>query len=291
MTQFLLDLGRKFHKLQKFNGLLNKETENLTSWFPPFSFNDSYSNIQVIYLDREMQKINVKLTGIQLRYDAKEEGVNYTTPVRISIMNTDKNYFHIDENYNVHMLDGDWKTVYEGDITVSGKENEKNIPLVIPFKTEYEYKGGNIAVRYERLWNDVTLEESQLPLFHLCSIYSEGDPNYNRTAIFRSKFTQEIDVTKVGINFWTPFTMFSYTDISSGVENLVSSKEDFRVYQSGSMLNFSKTVDMAQLISISGVVVRSAHQVDCLAVSGLGGVYLLKVENGGKTVTKKVVIK
>ncbi len=266
--------------------------KDLTGWIMPFSLINNYSQIQVIYLDREMQKPNIELRGIQFHYNGGENLASYTTPVKISIMNTTRDYFKIDDDATVHMMAGDWQTVYEGDITVAG--NEKNTSLIIPFTKKYDYKGGNIVVKYERLMTDYTqkAKDGYTPAWHYCEIFDEGEPYMNRTAVYRNNFSNVVDSTLVGSSYWTPFTMFSYYDPNSGLEGLISLDPDgFRVYQTGDVLNLTKTFDEVQLISLSGSFVRSAHQVNSISVADLKGVYLLKLNSNGKMRTMKVAIK
>lgn len=268
---------------------VNKDAlDDAYGWTLPFNFGDAYTQVQVIYLSKEMQLKGIDLTGAQFLYNSSYVTSALTRNVRISIAETDRDYFYI-EDHNVSFVDGDYKTVYEGPIEI--KANKLNSPVTITFDKPYTYKGGNIVVKYETLFDNNYVTDNQQPLWHYADNYDDGDPLYNRSAIWRSETSTDVVSTEIGVMYWTPFTMFSYSE-SNGIGGLVApSNAAFNLTQQGNMLYLGSKMDQVEVISASGAVVRSARATSSLNVEGLRGAYLVRVNAGGKTLTMKYVIK
>ena len=268
---------------------VNKDAlDEAYGWTLPFNFGDAYTQVQVIYLNKEMQLKNINLTGAQFLYNSPDVTSALTREVRISIAETDRDYFNI-VDHNVDFIDADYKTVYEGKITVNA--NKLNSPVTITFDKPFTYKGGNIVVKYETLFDTDYVTDNQQPLWHYADNYDDGDPLYNRSAIWRSETSTEVVSSKIGVMYWTPFTMFSY-DTANGIGGLVApTNAAFNLTQQGSTLHFGSKMDQVDLISTSGAVVRSARATSTLNVEGLHGAYLVRVNTAGKTLTMKYVIK
>ncbi len=268
---------------------MNKDAlDEAYGWTLPFNFGDAYTQVQVIYLNKEMQLKDINLTGAQFLYNSPDVTAALTRDVRISIAETDRDYFNI-VDHNVDFIDADYKTVYEGPITI--KANKLNSPVTITFDKPYTYKGGNIVVKYETLFDNNYVTDTQQPLWHYADNYDDGDPLYNRSAIWRSETSTEVVNSQIGVMYWTPFTMFSY-DTANGIGGLVApTNAAFNLTQQGNTLHFGSKMDQVEIVSTSGAIVRSARATSSLNVEGLHGAYLVRVNVAGKTLTMKYVIK
>lgn len=262
-------------------------------WSFPFNLTVPFTQVQVIYLEKEMQLKDIKLTGMQFVYNAPATMPTTTATATVSLAPTTESYFQSwpDDNWNVHFIDGDFTTAYEGDVTL--QSDVTSSPLIIEFDTPYEYKGGNLIVQYNtelEAQNVLPTDEAKQPWYHYSDNYNDGEPLRYRTAIFRG-MTPDIDVNRIGWNYWTPFTMFSYTtsDGIHGVINPVKSGIDIR--QQGNVLVSNMRLEEAELFSVNGTSLLKAANTSTINVGGVHGPCLLRFTVNGQTSTVKIVIK
>ena len=99
---------------------VNEETAGLGGWFIPFNLSTPFTQVQVIYLEKEMQLKNINLTGVQFIYDSPATMPTTTATATISLAPTTESNFqsYPDDNWNVHFIDADFTTAYEGDFTI-----------------------------------------------------------------------------------------------------------------------------------------------------------------------------
>lgn len=273
---------------------VNKDNsaDGMGGWYIPFNFGSAFTQIDVIYLAKEMQLKNITLTGLQFVYDTPAATPGSEANVEVNIGSTTQDYIICDPNdgYNVHFVDADFTKVYTGTVAIDGGE-VKNCPLVINFTTPYNYSDGNIVVRYQtNVEADHILSGDNEPWWHYCNNYDDGDPQRYRTAIYRGK-TSEINPDRVGWNYWTPFTMFAYTT-ANGMNGVVEPGQNgLDIHQDGTSLVANKTLDSAELIAASGAIVSRTASNHRINVAGLHGAYLLRYTVDGKTSVVKIVIK
>ena len=103
--------------------------------------------------------------------------------------------------------------------------------------------------------------------------------------------TPDIDVNRIGWNYWTPYTMFSYTtsDGIHGVINPVKGGIDIR--QQGNVLVSNMQLEEAELFSVNGTSLLKAANTSAINVGGVHGPCLLRFTVNGQTSTVKIVIK
>ncbi len=273
---------------------VNKDNsaDGMGGWYIPFNFGSAFTQIDVIYLAKEMQLKNITLTGLQFVYDTPAATPASEANVEVNIGSTTQDYIICDPNdsYNVHFVDADFTKVYTGTVAIDGGE-VKNCPLVINFTTPYNYSDGNIVVRYQtNVEADHILSGDNEPWWHYCNNYDDGDPQRYRTAIYRGK-TSDINPDRVGWNYWTPFTMFAYTT-ANGMNGVVEPGQNgLDIHQDGTSLVANKTLDSAELIAASGAIVSRTASNHRINVAGLHGAYLLRYTVDGKTSVVKIVIK
>ena len=272
---------------------VNEETAGLGGWFIPFNLSTPFTQIQVIYLEKEMQLKNINLTGVQFIYDSPATMPTTTATATISLAPTTESNFqsYPDDNWNVHFIDADFTTAYEGDFTI--QSGVTSSPLIIEFDQPYLYTGGNLIVQYNtdvETQNLLSAADATMPYYHYCDNYGDGDPLKYRTAIFRG-MTPDIDVNRIGWNYWTPYTMFSYTtsDGIHGVINPVKGGIDIR--QQGNVLVSNMQLEEAELFSVNGTSLLKAANTSAINVGGVHGPCLLRFTVNGQTSTVKIVIK
>ena len=262
-------------------------------WSFPFNLTVPFTQVQVIYLEKEMQLKNIKLTGMQFVYNAPATMPTTTATATVSLAPTTETNFQSwpDDSYNVHFIDADFTTAYEGDVTL--ESDVTSSPLIIEFDTPYEYKGGNLIVQYNtelEAQNVLAADEATQPWYHYCDNYNDGDPLRYRTAIFRG-MTPDIDVNRIGWNYWTPFTMFSYTT-TNGLQGVTApGSNGIDIHQQGSSLVASKLMAEAELYNLNGTLLRKASNATSMNVAGVHGPCLLRFTADGKTATVKIVVK
>lgn len=268
---------------------VNEYTPGNWGWALPFNFAENYSKAQVIYLDRELPFKNISITGVQFFYNGAPNAPTITVPVAVRMVETRQDHFEaIAPNWDVPFISEDFQEVYNGSVTIGGAE--KDTPLMIKFDKPFKYTGNNLAVEYERFFdqNKFNKKEDATPVFLYYETYD--DPERYRSAHYRDSFNGIVDPAAVACLYWTPYTMFSYIT-PEGVEGLIVTGLDLRVEQRGDDLVFTTPFDRAELFNAAGASVRLGAKADRLNVAGLKGVYILKATVGGKTQSMKITIK
>lgn len=276
---------------QDADKILTINKYNTYGWAYPFYFNFAYNQNQAIHHDSEIPMKNIFLTGAQFVYNNKETMAEITTAVRISIMPTEQKNFIPEDDGSVALIEGnDWVVVYEGDITVDKMEDD--VKVYIPFDTKYKYSGGNIAVKYERLY-----ESGNGKVVGPCwQYYDYGieDGGY-RMATYRTNNANEIGgiiPEYTDVDTYTPYTGFSYQPVQGGIEETLNmGTEGFSVTQSGTEIRFNVPCEKVEIFDTSGAFVASAKNTDRMSITGLQtGVYVVRALVGGKPAASKFVI-
>lgn len=195
------------------------EDPDNTSWNVPFKLNVRYSQCQIIRTAEEMQKKNILLTGIRLMYNGAA-GLNLTIPATISIKATDRSDLmnEFDEELGTFEEDG-FTRVFFGSITLDG--DGPNTLLTIHFDTPYEYKDGNLNIRFVREYNGVYLTDDSLNPEWRVKGYISGEPEYMRCVYYRSNNSStpvEDEIYTLGL---MPYMRFAYKELGTqGIESI-----------------------------------------------------------------------
>lgn len=263
---------------------------NHYGWAMPFYFNYNYCQNQCIYLDRELALKDIYLTGVQFMYNNTEDMAMVETDVRISIQPTEMTHFIPDEQWNVYLVQNDnWKVVYEGPITVDQIAND--VKLNIRFDEDYEYHGGNLLIKYERIYSP-TNQRTEGPQWQFCNNGINDEDN--RTAVYKTNDVGQVETINdklTGRSEMTPYTAFSYTEIN-GIDGVLNmGTPGFSINQVGNEVIFNTLCDKVEVFDAAGALVVSKKQVKQLNVAGFAtGAYVVRAVVDGKPVASKFVI-
>ena len=252
-------------------------------WVMPFYLTSPYAQSQCLYLENEIRKKNIDLIAIQVKYNGRNDSP-YTFPTRISMKMTERtNMKAPDSGYLGFFDQTDWTKVYDGNITIQGKGDNKE--LKVTFDKPFKYTGGNIIFKFETLPGDNTLEGSQHPewLFDM----PKGDA---RSAKYDGE-TETIDENKTFISEYIPFLMLEYKDNnSSGI--LAVGNDSFRIIQSDNILSASSVCEHLEIMNILGATIIADKNTDILNLEMVpSGIYLVKAVKDGVTHTSKILKK
>lgn len=254
-----------------------------SGWNVPFYLAAKYAQVQSLYLEREMQKTGIKLTGMQVAYDGNYDGT-FSFPARVSLKASDRTDLcdPADEYTGQFETEG-WTTVFDGELSVSGKA--ENSELAFSFDTPYIYNGGNLNVKFEVPLHNETIDFNNHPNWHFYE--PSGKP---RTAYFRGT-TDQVTAADVFSYPDLPFMLLSYT--GGGESGIISpASAQFAVWQSGQSLLFSKTCEKASLYAADGRILRTVSNARSMSVSDLAtGVYVLRATADGKTFSVKMALR
>lgn len=264
---------------------------NMVGWYLPFNFCNGYTKAEIIYLDKEINLRGINLTGVQFLYNSAATFTGAQGSVKISMANTDQSYIQQDESWNVLFVDADFQQVFDGTVSLEAGENT-DCPVIVNFDTPFAYNGGNLAVDYETTVaqeNILAGNDASSPLWHYCNNYADGDPERYRTFIYRGA-NSNINITKTGANYWTPFTMFSYTTVD-GIQGVIEPQSGLDIHQQGKELVSNKPFASLQVYTVDGKLVRQTANASRVNVDGLHGAYLVRFALGNEKATVKVVIR
>lgn len=259
---------------------LTLNTDNNTAWRYPFWLLDPYSKVQSLFLEKEMQKKNIRITGMRVLYNGKREA-EFTFPAKISFKQTNREDVLNAAGDKAEFENGDFATVFDGNLAISGVGDRKE--LVINFTTPYLYTGGNVCMEFEcQLGNNYITNTSEHPEWLVTELSGQSP----RSAYCSGNNSQQ-DVW--GAEF-VPTLSISYIDeTGNGILTLTGDK--FGVTRYGNSLLFAQTVDAAQLYSVSGCKLADVRKSDRIDIAGIAkGVYLLKVSGNGIAETLKIAI-
>ena len=256
---------------------LTLNTDNSWGWRFPFFMLDPYSQCQALFLEKEMQKKGIEITGMRFLYNGKNAEA-YTFPARIGIKNTTRTDM-LDEDGGNAMLDEDgFTTVFDGNITIQGNAND--LELVVNLDKPYRYDGGNAIRKFEcPLGTQYIKDSTKHPDWHMMEM--DGNPHI-------AYCSGEDEDANVWGELLMPFISIAYKDNgSTGIFAIGGDKNG--VTRSGDSLLFDECADEARLYSATGALVASAQRANALSVAGLAkGIYVLKLTKGGAVRSLKV---
>ena len=258
-------------------------------FYLPFNCGTAYSMVQCIYLDKEITKKNITITGVQFVYDGNNAD-SFEKDIKISAMPSDKDYFGWNseelmvDSYDYE--DENWMKLYEGKFAFGGIKKDQK--LTIEFDTPYYYEGGNLVFMYEKGWDDFYFCNDDAPAFHYQNLYDDGEDLRQRSCKFNSNFTEYPDPDKIGTLYFSPFTMFQYKDgDQSGILGVSADGLSFDIIDG--TINMSEVCDTIVVYDLDGKVVAEAHNANTVAVAN--GIYVVKAVAGKKSIDCKVTIK
>lgn len=258
---------------------LTLNTDNSWGWRFPFFMLDPYSQCQALFLEKEMQKKGIEITGMRFLYNGKNAEA-YTFPARIGIKNTTRTDM-LDEDSGNAMFDEDgFTTVFDGNITIQGNAND--LELVVNLDKPYKYEGGNVIIKFEcPLGTQYIKDSTKHPDWHMMEM--DGNPHI-------AYCSGEDDGENVWGELLMPFISIAYKDNgAAGIFAIGGDKTG--VTRSGDSLLFDECADEARLYSATGALVASAQRANALSVAGLAkGVYVLNLVKEGKVQSLKVII-
>lgn len=258
---------------------LTLNTDNSWGWRFPFFMLDPYSQCQALFLEKEMQKKGIEITGMRFLYNGKNTEA-YTFPARIGIKNTTRTDM-LDEDGGNAMFDEDgFTTVFDGNITIQGNAND--LELVVNLDKPYRYEGGNVIMKFEcPLGTQYIKDSTKHPDWHMMEM--DGNPHI-------AYCSGEDDGENVWGELLMPFISIAYKDNgAAGIFAIGGDKNG--VTRSGDSLLFDECADEARLYSATGALVASAQRANALSVAGLAkGVYVLNLVKEGKVQSLKVII-
>lgn len=258
---------------------LTLNTDNSWGWRFPFFMLDPYSQCQALFLEKEMQKKGIEITGMRFLYNGKNAEA-YTFPARIGIKKTTRTDM-LDEDGGNAMFDEDgFTTVFDGNITIQGNAND--LELVVNLDKPYKYEGGNVIMKFEcPLGTQYIKDSTKHPDWHMMEM--DGNPHI-------AYCSGEDDGENVWGELLMPFISIAYKDNgAAGIFAIGGDKTG--VTRSGDLLVFNECADEARLYSATGALVASAQRANALSVAGLAkGVYVLNLVKDGKVQSLKVII-
>lgn len=258
---------------------LTLNTDNSWGWRFPFFMLDPYSQCQALFLEKEMQKKGIEITGMRFLYNGKNAEA-YTFPARIGIKNTTRTDM-LDEDGGNAMFDEDgFTTVFDGNITIQGNAND--LELVVNLDKPYKYEGGNVIMKFEcPLGTQYIKDSTKHPDWHMMEM--DGNPHI-------AYCSGEDDGENVWGELLMPFISIAYKDNgAAGIFAIGGDKNG--VTRSGDSLLFDECADEARLYSATGALMASAQRANAISVAGLAkGVYVLNLVKEGKVQSLKVII-
>lgn len=258
---------------------LTLNTDNSWGWRFPFFMLDPYSQCQALFLEKEMQKKGIEITGMRFLYNGKNTEA-YTFPARIGIKNTTRTDM-LDEDGGNAMFDEDgFTTVFDGNITIQGNAND--LELVVNLDKPYKYEGGNVIMKFEcPLGTQYIKDSTKHPDWHMMEM--DGNPHI-------AYCSGEDDGENVWGELLMPFISIAYKDNgAAGIFAIGGDKNG--VTRSGNSLLFDECADEARLYSATGALVASVQRANAISVAGLAkGVYVLNLVKEGKVQSLKVII-
>ena len=250
-------------------------------WVMPFYLISPYAQSQCLYLENEIRKKNINIVAMQLKYNGKNE-LAYTFPARVSMKITDRsNTKAPNSGYLGYFDQAGWTKVYDGNVTIEGVGDNKELKIV--FDKPFEYAKGNILFKFETLPGDNPIEEVQHPewLFDM----PKGDV---RSARYDGK-TEDINENNILISEYIPFLMLEYTEKNPA--GILSVDGDLvKITRHDNTISTSSVCELLELMNISGATMTIVRNTDKLNLDAVpAGIYLLKIKKDGVVRTLKIL--
>lgn len=262
---------------------LTLNNDENTGWLTPFYLSSKYYEGQCLFLEKEMQKKNIEVTGMQFFYNGSNTPA-YSFPVRIYMKHSELSDLLQKEGSTKGIFEQSrWTKVYDGNLTVEG--NEADTELNVKFDTPFLYEGGNVNIRFVIPENDNLLDTQYHPYWHFAD--TKGN---NRFAFFRDD-KNTVDNDNIYTEAYMPYIRLSYVDKNTaGVLTPFGDGMNISVHDGEIIL--SNTADLVEVFTPSGTIVCAVRGVNSIGTSVLpAGTYIVKAMKNDQTVVRKLTIK
>ncbi len=258
-------------------------TDNSYGWAFPFWMLDPYAKNEFIFLEKEIQKKDIDITGIRLLYDGYQQEA-YTFPAKINVKPTTRSSVLNASGDKAEFETGDFTEVFNGDVTISG--NQQGQELVITFDKPFHYTGGNLTMSFETLAGYNQMSQSGHPTWHFYD-YQEMTDAAPRTAYFRGTSSSVVASNVFGER-QMPYLSIAYTgDGKTGIMPLSANGTGVEIC--GDRIALTQNCAEARLYDMTGKEAYVGRNVRSVDISGLSkGVYVLKVKTDGGDMTMKI---
>ncbi len=254
--------------------------DNSYGWAFPFWMLDPYAKNEFIFLEKEIQKKNIDITGIRLLYDGYQQAA-YSFPAKINVKATTRNSVLDSTGSSAEFESGTFTEVFNGNVTISGTQPATE--LVIEFTKPYHYDGGNLTMSFETMAGGNQMSMSGHPTWHFYDYEEEG--GNPRTVFFRGQ-SSSIVADNVFGSRQMPYLSISYTGgDETGIIPLNAAGLGVEV--NGNRVVLSRICAEVKLFDMAGVEQCGGKNVQSVDISKLSkGVYVLnlKTDSGDRTV-------
>lgn len=262
---------------------LTLNNDENTGWLTPFYLDSKFYEGQCLYLEKEMQKKDITITGMQFLYNGRNTP-RYTFPVKIYMKHSDKSdLLAADTGIKGVLESRAWTKVYEGELTVEGSDadTEFDVKLDTPFK----YEGGNVNIRFMIPEHDDLLDTQYHPEWHFADVTGRA-----RFAYYRGDNDNVVN-NEIYTAAYVPYIRLSYID--NGESGVVApAGEALLIAFDGGQITLSTVADRVDITSVSGATVYSGEGVRSVGTSPLAaGTYIVRAVKGGKTAIRKIVVR
>lgn len=262
---------------------LTLNNDENSGWLTPFYLDSKYYEGQCLYLEKEMQKKDISITGMQFLYNGRNTP-SYTFPARIYMKHSEMSDLLQKEGSIKGIFEQNkWTKVFDGELTVGGNDTDSEFDVKLD--KAFDYKGGNVNIRFMIPMHDQLLDTQYHPEWHFANVKGNS-----RFAFFRSD-NDNINNDEIYTADYMPYIRLSYTENgTSGV--LTPCSETLTIAFDGTEIRFSATAEHADITSASGVTVYTGKDVNSIGTSVLpSGTYIVRAIKDGKTSARKIVVR
>lgn len=261
-------------------------TDNSYGWRLPFFLYDEYSKCQTIFLEKELQKKNITITGVRFVYNNYFDN-EFSFNAKISVKNTElQTLSNEGSKYTGTFEDDNWTKVYDGTLAISGKGADKI--LDVNFTTPFKYEGGNLNFMFEcPLGSGLMTSGMTHPEWHM----NELDMNATFRNAYYSGKSEAYTNDDIYSNQLMPYMSISYKDgTESGIITVTGN--ELTITTTKDYISLSKTCESVQLLSHAGTAVFRGTDTSRICTSNIpAGVYILNISSNGKSHTYKIAVK
>lgn len=261
---------------------LTLNNDENSGWLTPFYLDSKYYEGQCLYLEKEMQKKNITITGMQFLYNGRNTP-SYTFPALIYMKHSKRSNLLQKEGSVKGVLEqSGWTKVFDGNLTVAG--NEKDTELDVKLDKTFLYEGGNVNIRFVIPMHDELLDTQYHPEWHFADV-KDG----SRFAFFRDD-NDDVDNDEIYTAEYMPYIRLSYIENPTAL-TLVKGDAPAICFD-GMEIRLTATADRLDITAASGATVYTGSHVASVGTSMLNpGTYIVRAVKDGKTAVRKVVVR
>lgn len=261
---------------------LTLNNDENSGWLTPFYLDSKFYEGQCIYLEKEMQKKDITVTGMQFLYNGRNTP-SYTFPARIYMKSSKRNDLLQKEGSVKGVLEpSGWTKVFDGKLTVAG--NEKDTELDVKLDKTFKYEGGNVNIRFVIPEHDDLLDTQYHPEWHFANVKGNS-----RFAFFRGD-TEDVNNDEIYTAEYMPYIRLSYTENSTSVASV--GNDALAVDFDGMEISLSAVADRLEITAVSGATVYTGSRVKSVGTSMLNpGTYIVRAVKDGKASIRKIMVR